>query len=86
MQLTSVLTKNLTKREGQPSHKIIMKIYSKLDLKKIRRKLKYGDAKIIVAETGMSPAAVSQVIGGVYYNQNILDIAWRIITEREEAK
>ncbi len=63
-----------------------MKIYSKLDLTKIRRKLKYGDAKIIVAETGMSPAAVSQVIGGVYYNQNILDIAWRIITEREEAK
>jgi uncharacterized protein (DUF2164 family) len=58
-------------------------IYSKLDLTKIRRKLKYGDSKIIVAETGMSPAAVSQVIGGVYYNQAILDCAKRIIDDRE---
>lgn len=61
-----------------------MKRYSKLDLTKIRRKLKYGDSKIIIHNTGMSAGAVSQVIAGVYYNQSILDEANRIIEEREK--
>lgn len=63
-----------------------MKIYTEIDLKKIRRKKQYGDAKIITQETGASESAISQVINGVYYNQAILDSAWKIITERESEK
>jgi hypothetical protein len=61
-------------------------IYSKLQVKQMNRKKKYGDGKIISEETGAKPSAISQVLDGVYYNQQILDAMKRIIDEREAVK
>lgn len=52
----------------------------------MNRKKKYGDGKIIFEETGASPSAISQVLDGVYYNQQILDCLKKIIDEREAVK
>lgn len=61
-----------------------MKRYSDLEIKQMKRKIKFRDHQTIIASTGASPSAVSQVLNRTYYNQSILDEANRIIEEREK--
>lgn len=64
--------------------------HSVIDLKKYQRELGYGDHRAIregLAEKGIeaSKSAISQVIAGVYYNQDILDMA-RIVLDSKRSQ
>jgi hypothetical protein len=54
-----------------------------LEVKILRRKLKHGDYKRIAEISGMSPASVTQVIRGVWYNKTVVEAAKQIIAARE---
>lgn len=61
--------------------------HSVIDLKKYQRGLGYGDHRAIrdkLAEKGIkvSKSAISQVIQGTYYNEDILDMAKEVLTAK----
>lgn len=59
------------------------KQYSILEVRKLRRKMKYGDCKLIAGITGFSIPAVTQVMKGKYYNQSIIMQVEKLISERQ---
>jgi uncharacterized protein (DUF2164 family) len=62
--------------------------HSVIDIKRYYRELGYGDYKeirerLLAKGIEVSKSAITQVMGRVYYNQDILDMAKEVLKEKE---